>query len=158
MGSSLSAQILTVSITESITLMGYDQGASTSFTVASIKNVYKRIITVPAGTDTTIAQFRANPSNAIDLDTCKYVRVTNLDDTNAVNLSLQISADEDGAADHSATFLLDPQKSFMLGTVHDGIAVDDDATTVITTLVDLESIIVDSSSNAVDIEVFAAST
>ena len=34
------------------------------------------------------------------------VRVTNLDDTNSVNLSLQVSTDEDGAADSSASILV----------------------------------------------------
>tara|TARA_R100000458_G_C8113624_1_gene135394 strand:- start:423 stop:557 length:135 start_codon:yes stop_codon:yes gene_type:complete len=44
-----------------------------------------------------------------------------------------------------------------MGTPHDGIATDDDAATVITTLTDLESLVVDPASNAVTVEVFVAS-
>ena len=93
----------------------------------------------------------------MDLESIKYIRVTNLDSTNSVNLSLQIAGGEDGSANMSATVLLEAGKSFMLGTVHDGIAVDDDAAGIVTALTDLESILVDSASNAVQLEVLIAS-
>ena len=92
------------------------------------------------------------------MENVKYIRVTNLDGANAVNLSLQIDAGEDdSAADASTTILLEAGKSFMMGAPSDGIATDDDAATVITTLNNLESIIADSGSNAVQCEIFIAS-
>jgi len=45
----------------------------------------------------------------------------------------------------------------MMGSPNDGIKVDDDAAAVITNLNDLESIIIDPSDNAVDVEIFIAS-
>ena len=87
----------------------------------------------------------------------KYLRVTNLDDTNSVNLSLQISTAENGTADSSCTVLLEAGRSFISGTVHDGIAVDDDQKNIVTSLTDLESLLVDPGSNSVKVEVFIAS-
>ena len=69
---------------------------------------------------------------------------------------LQVSNDEDGAADFSSTILLEAKKSFIMGSPHDGIQVSDANANVITTLVDLESIIVDPEGNTVQVELFIA--
>lgn len=151
---------LTVTHTESLTLNGSEQGSTNSLSIASINDVYKRIVTCPTGVDTTVANFQATEDasdGAIALADAKYIRITNLDGSNPVNLSLQISNDEDGAADFSSTILLEAGRSFVMGTPHDGIQVSDAGATIITTLVDLESIIIDPSSNAVKVEVFIAS-
>ena len=151
---------LTVTLTESISLNGREQGATNSFTVANVDETYKRIVTCPEDVDTTIATFRTSTStadNALDLEDVKYIRVTNLDSTNPVNLSLQVAKDEDAAPDVSCSILLEAGKSFIMGSPHDGIAVDDDAATLIDSLTDLESILVDPLSNEVAVEVFIAS-
>jgi hypothetical protein len=44
-----------------------------------------------------------------------------------------------------------------MGTPHDGIQVSDANATIITTLVDLESILIDPGANAVSVEVIIAS-
>ena len=86
----------------------------------------------------------------------RYVRITNLSIGETVTLSLQVAGGEDGTANKSASVLLDAGKSFMMGTVHDGISVDDDAATVLTSLTDLESIIAVCGSTEVTLEVFVA--
>ena len=151
---------LNVTITEELTLNGADRGSTNTLSVASVTQVYHRIVTCPAGSDSTVATFQTATStsdNAVDLEDAKYVRVTNLDASNPVNLSLQVSADEDGAADASATLLVDAGRSFIMGATHDGIVVDDDAASIVTSLTDLESILIDPGSNAVSVEVFIAS-
>ena len=45
MATTLTAATLTVTVTESISLNGKDQGATNSFTVASINEIYKHIVT-----------------------------------------------------------------------------------------------------------------
>ena len=151
---------LTVTITESVTLNGVDQGATTSLTVASVVETFKRIVACPTGVDTTVTTFRstsATADGALDVEDVRYVRVTNLDSSNPVNLSLQIDAGEDdSAADESATILLEAGKSFMMGIPSDGIAVADNAATIVTALHNLESILVDPLSNEVAVEVFIA--
>ena len=151
---------LNVTITEELTLNGADRGSTNTLSVASVTQVYHRIVTCPAGSDSTVATFQTATStsdNAVDLEDAKYVRVTNLDASNPVNLSLQVSADEDGAADASATLLVDAGRSFIMGATHDGIVVDDDSASIVTALTDLESILIDPGTNAVSVEIFIAS-
>jgi hypothetical protein len=151
---------LNVTITEELTLNGADRGSTNTLSVGSVTQVYHRIVTCPAGSDSTIATFQTLTStsdNAVDLEDAKYVRVTNLDASNPVNLSLQVSVDEDGAADASATLLVDAGRSFIMGATHDGIVVQDDEADIVTSLTDLESILIDPGSNAVSVEIFIAS-
>jgi hypothetical protein len=152
---------LVVTITESVTLNGAARGSSNALTVTGVDDVYHRIVTVPSGGDTTLVSFHAAVStsdSSLDVENVKYIRVTNLDSSNPVNLSLQVDAGEDdSAADGSATLLLEAKKSFVMGSPSDGIAVDDDAATIVTTLNNLESIIADSVSAAVQVEIFIAS-
>jgi hypothetical protein len=152
---------LTVTLTEDVTVNGHQYGGTKSFIVSGIVDVYKRILTVPASVDTTLVSFKSTvgiADGAMDIQNVKYIRITNLDSSNAVNLSLQIdTAENDTTAADSATVSLEAGKSFILGTPHDSVAVDDDDAGIVTTLHDLESILVDSSSHAVRMEILVAS-
>jgi len=151
---------LTVTLTESVTLNGSVRGSTNQLTITGIEHVLERIVTAPSGGDTTVLlakSFVAASDSALDIEDTKYIRITNLDSTNSVNLSLQIdSAENDSAADESATILLEAGKTFMLGTPHECVNVNDSSASIQTSLKDLESILVDSGSNAVKLEVFAA--
>ena len=164
MASTLTAAALTVTITESIELNGKDQGGTNTLSIASINEIYKRIVTCPANVDTTV--FRSGVTvdvtdSSVDVQDVKYIRLTNLDDTESVNVNLQIDTTESGsgasAVNETATILLAAGHSFVMGTSHDSIAAYDADGSVQTTLHDLESILVDPSDNAVDVEVFVAS-
>ena len=153
---------LTTTIKEELTLNGIERGSTNILSITSVSEVFQRMVTCPANQDTTIASFKAavNTSDgSLDLDDVKYIRVTNLDSTNSITLSLQISAAENGTADASTSILLAAGRSFIMGSPHDGIATDDDGTTVITdsNLNDLESLIVDPLTNSVTVEIFIAS-
>ena len=151
---------LTVTLTESVTLNGSVRGSTNQLTITGIEHVMERIVTVPGGADTTVLLNKSMVSlsdGAIDIQDTKYIRITNLDSTNSVNLSLQIDAgNDDSAAERSATILLEAGKTFMLGTPHEAIAVNDSTATIETSMKDLESILVDSGSNAVKLELFVA--
>ena len=152
---------LTSTITESISLNGADRGSTNTLTVGSVTQVFHRIVTCKTGVDTTVAVFKDSVDDAdgaLDKEDVKYIRVTNLDSTNPVNLSLQVDAGEDdSAADESATILLAAGRSFIMGAPSDGVAVSDANATLIDALHDLESILIDPLSNAVTVEVFIAS-
>jgi len=154
---------LTSTITETVTLNGKERGSEISLDIASVTQVMHRIVTCPTGQDTTVATFASVAddsavSGSLDVEDVKYIRVTNLDGTNPVNLSLQVDAGEDdSAADESATILLAAGRSFVMGVPSDGIAVSDANATIVTTLHNLESILIDPLSNAVAVEVFIAS-
>lgn len=160
MASTITAASMTVTITESITLNGQAQGGTNSFSVGSVNEIYKRIVTCVDDTDCTIATFQTATSTsdgAIDLEDVRYIRVTNLDDTNSMNLSLQIAGAEGGTANMSTTILVEAGKSFIMGSPHDGIATDSTGASIVTALTDLESLLVDPLSENIDVEVFIAS-
>ena len=152
---------LTVTITEAVTLNGASRGSTNTLTVSGVDDVYHRIVTIPANNDTTIANFHAASSvsdSSLDVEDVKYIRVTNMDASNSINLSLQIDAGEDdSAADENVTILVEAGKSFIMGSPSDGIGVVDDSATLVAALHNLESILVDSGANAVQVEVFIAS-
>ena len=162
MASTISAADLKVKITEEVILNGKDQGGTTELTIASIKDVSKRIVTIAADDDATVLVFKsttASADGALDKDTVKYIRITNLDDSNSVNISLQLDSDEDNsAADLSVTHLLEAGRSFVMGTPDEAVHADDDSATIVTALTDLERIIVDPGSNSGQVEVFVASS
>ena len=152
---------LVVNISEEVTLNGKVRGSENSLEISSVTQVLHRIVTCPANQDTTVANFHAatnTSDNALDVEDAKYIRVTNLDASNTINLSLQIdSAEDDSAAAESATILVAGGRSFIMGVPSDGIAVSDANATIVTTLHNLESILVDPGSNAISVEVFIAS-
>jgi len=152
---------LTSTITEEVTLNGKVRGSENSLEISSVTQVLHRIVTCPANQDTTVANFHAatnTSDNALDVEDAKYIRVTNLDASNSINLSLQIdAAEDDSAAAESATILVAAGRSFIMGAPSDGLAVSDANATIVTTLHNLESILVDPGSNAISVEVFIAS-
>ena len=96
---------------------------------------------------------------ALGVGEAKYVRLTNLDNSNSLTLSLQVEVGEDDSgADTSASLLVEPGKSFIIGSPHDGIGVSDANANLVTDLVDLDSLVVQPGATAVDVEVFVAST
>lgn len=153
---------LTVTINESLTLNGRERGSENILSITGINEVFHRIVSCPNAVDTTVATFRTavnTADGAIDLEDTKYIRLTNLDSSNNVTISQQVSGGENGVADSSVSVLLEAGKSYLLGTVHDGIALDDDSATVVTVLTDLESLVVSNAAGAaVEVEVFVATS
>ncbi len=156
---------LTSTITENITLNGADRGSTNTLSVASVTQVFHRIVTCPTGQDTTVATFASTAddsavSGSLDVEDVKYIRVTNLDGTHPINLSLQVDAGEnDTAADESASILVAAGRSFIMGVPSEGFAVSDANADIITgaNLHNLESLLIDPLSNSVTVEVFIAS-
>ena len=162
MASTITAADLKVKITETCLLNGKDQGGTTELTISSINEIYKRIISCPANAETTLAHFHSSVADGtlapLDIDDVRYIRVTNLDDTTSVTLSLQSDVGEDdSAADESTSLLLEAGKSFMMGARNDGIAISDADANLVTDLVDLESLVIFTGSDVIDVEIFVAS-
>ena len=79
MASTITASTLTVSISEDITLGGTQFGGTKTLSVASIKEVFKRIVRCVDDTDCTIATFQTatnTADNAIDLENVRYIRIS----------------------------------------------------------------------------------
>ena len=158
---------LKVKIQEDIILENQDYGSKRTLEISSIDEIYKRIVTCPANAETTVVHFKqvagaaggaTKFDGALDIQDVRYIRLTNLDSSNSITLSLQVEVGEDDSgADVSASILLEAGKSFMMGSGHDGINVSDANANLVTDLVDLDSLVVQPGSNAVSIEVFVAS-
>lgn len=82
---------LVTTISETVTLNGSLRGSSNSVATTSIVDVVERIVTCTQGVTTTIAVFAASPhtsAGAFDVDKTRYIRVTNLDLTNNIELAI----------------------------------------------------------------------
>ncbi len=153
---------LTVTITEAVTLNGSSRGSTNTLTVTGVDDLYHRIITCPASSETRLVDFHSSVADAtvsaMDVQNVKYIRVTNMDSSNPLTLGLQVDVGEDDtAADSSASILLEAGKSFMMGSPHDGVQVSDANANMITNLVDLESLVVQPAGNVVQVEILVAS-
>jgi hypothetical protein len=82
---------LVTTISETVTLNGSLRGSSNSVTTTDIVDVVERIVTCTHSQTTTIAVFDAFPyssAGAFDVDRCRYIRVTNLDLVNNIELAI----------------------------------------------------------------------
>jgi len=153
---------LKVKIEEDIILENQNYGSKRTFEISSIANITKKIVSIASDDDATVLVFKSTVAiadGALDKENVKYIRITNLDSSNSVNISLQLDSGEDNSsADLSMTHLLEAGRSFLMGAPDEGAHTDDDSATIVTALTDLESIIVDPGSNSGQVEVFVAST
>ena len=168
MASKLTASNMTVTISESITLNGKNQGGSTSITVGSIAEIYKRILTVPVSTDGTITLLTTTGDAGSTVESgkfivadMKYLRISNLNNAAGEGVKLQIARDDDsnGTDDECAWFLLEEGKSFILNTfdaAFDAAAGDLDSPSL-DAITDIRALN-ESSSVPVDLEIFIASS
>ena len=82
---------LTTTVTESVTLNGATRGTTNVLTTTGIVDVFERILTCSHSNTTTIATFASTPhasAGALDVENCKYIRVTNLSTDQDIKLAL----------------------------------------------------------------------
>ena len=153
MASTISSATLTVTITEAVSLNGSAQGATNTLSIASINEIFKRIVTCTASQTTTLLTFNAavhGAAGAIDLQDAKYIRITNKDDTNALELAVV------GAATLYQVELA-AGESHILGNPDALMLAEEDTSPSFGTMANLGSIQVNPGGNAIDVEVFVAS-
>tara|TARA_R100000808_G_C2023317_1_gene70504 strand:- start:76 stop:528 length:453 start_codon:yes stop_codon:yes gene_type:complete len=111
MATTIKNATLKVTIKEEITLNGSRQDSENILRVSDINEMQKRILTVEDATNGTVIYGGASTKGAGQFisSNVKYIRVTNLDDTNFILLHLEGNS-------HYAQFKLEAGKSFMLGT------------------------------------------
>ena len=158
MASTITAATMTVSITESITLNGKNQGGTTTNSFASIAEITKRILTITTA-EAVIATFSAAVASAGHYlaANVRYIRFTNLDDTNFITLTFR-NQDNDEAAikvDAGQSFIWNADNAGglvdVLNATQDADAASD------TALGDLTNIQDDANTASCDLEMFIAS-
>ena len=159
MTSTITPATLTVTVQEKVSLNGYDQGSKNVQTIASIAEVYKRILTITTN-ESVIATMSGAVASAghFNDSAVKYMRFTNLDDTNHVTITFR-NQDNDEVAikvDHGNSLMVFADNSAgmvgMFNATQDADAASD------TALGSITNIQADAGASTVDIEVFIAST
>ena len=145
---------LTVTINESVTINGALRGSSNVLTINSITDTFERVVTCPHSNTTTIATFNSNvygSAGALDLENCKYIRVTNLSDT--ANMDLAIVTENT-----NYQVVMTAGTSHLLCQADTAAIAEADTTPNFPTLEDITSIQVrPRSTDDVDVEIFVAS-
>jgi len=147
------AGTLKVKIQEDIILDNQDYGSKRVLEISSIDEIYKRIVTCPASQTTTVVVFNSNvygANGAVDVEDSKYIRITNLDSSNAVEIGLT------GAATNYQVTLAAGQ-SHILGSADDLLLAEADTSPSFGTMTDLGKISCRPNGSAVNLEVFVAS-
>ena len=155
--SAYAAATMTVTVTEALTINSKDYGSSQSFTIASVANVHRKLLTV---TTTEAIIMTMNPTamgagSHID-EKVKYMRFTNLDDTNFITLTFR-NQDNDEVA-----IKLDAGKTFIwVGDNSDGMnlvmnATEDADAASSTNFGSLTNIQADADTGSCDLEIFVA--
>ena len=153
MASTVTASTMTVTISESITLNGKNQGGTQTLSIPSIATISRRIIDVPASEVEILAMSTAVAAGTFIASDVLYIRMTNLDDTNHVTLTFK----SDG--NHEFAVKLDKGQSFIYnGDLSGGVAatMDASATALSLSLADLVNVTATADTAACDVEVFVA--
>ena len=154
MASTISNVTLNVQVTEAVVLNNEDHGSTNSVAITGVNEVSKRIMSLTANTDITLATFSTVPAaGQFITSSVKYVRITNLDDANSVNINL-------GGAAENVWIYLDWGRSLILSQPSSAIDAVASGTVATASLADVTTITGNTAnaSNIIDVEVFVASS
>jgi len=156
MASTVTAATMTVTISESITLNGKNQGGSQTISIPSIATISRRIVDVPASEVEIIAMSTAVASGTFIESDVLYIRITNLDDTNHVGLIFKNENDDEFGVklDKGQSFIYNGDLSG--GVVDTMDAQDGGADLAANTFADLVNVTAIADTAACDVEVFVA--
>ena len=143
---------LVTTLTESVTLNGAIRGTTNTVTTTGINNVYERIVTCPTGNTTVLAAFAVNVTGSvvqIDKEDVRYIRITNLDATNTLELAVVGEAT-------LYQVLLKAGQSHILCAAEDVMLAEADTSPSFGTMADLTSIQTKPAAT-LDVEIFVAS-
>ena len=122
MARSYGTATLTLTVTEAITLNSKDEGQTHTHTIANVADIYRRTMTTSTSTNTSIVTFSsvfaAGQFPAADV---KYLRLSNLDDTNHVVFTFTGSQSDEFCVkvDKGQSFVICPDLSGGLVDVFD---------------------------------------
>jgi len=154
MATTVTAATLTVTVTEAITLNNQALGASNVLTISSVTEVAKRIVNVPTSEVIILVFAATNPAAGEFVEgDVRYIRITNLDDTNHVTLVFR----GEGAAEFAVK--LDKGQTFIYnGDLSGGVVdtMDASASALTVDLEDLVDITALADTAACDLELFVA--
>ena len=93
MASTVSKTTFTSKITETISINKHHQQLETTLSIPNVTDYSHRIMSVATGTSSIILLGPSDNAGTFDKEKFKYLRITNLDDTNFITLKLSRGAD-----------------------------------------------------------------
>lgn len=147
---------LTVTIKEELELNGRDRGSEMTKDITGITETFHRILDVGTAADQTLIELSATAADAaggtLFSTNLKYLRITNLDSTNFVAITVQNDATEEYMVK------LDSQESYYLFNSKIDANAAGDSSAAAGNLTDIDSIIAKADTASCQVEVFAALT
>jgi hypothetical protein len=149
MATTITPATLTVTISESITLGGIDRGQTQTLTIANVAETDNRIVNVSTAETDIIGFGSANGQGSFVRTDVKYIRISNLDDTNYATIGVSKTGAD--------TFFikLEAGKSFIMG--NDDLEIDASGGAS-SAFVEADNISAKANGAAVDLNVFVALT
>lgn len=109
MASTVTPSTATVTISEQLVLGGTDRGGSHTRTIENIAEADRRVMTVDSSNEIDLIELNSdNGQGKFVRSSIKYIRITNLDNTNFIRVRFKKSGAEtaDVKVDAGATFML----------------------------------------------------
>ena len=156
MARSFSTATLTVKIQEGIVLGGQDMGSTNSFSVTGIKNVVKRLMTATTSEEYILTFHPSTEAAGQYIEgNVRYIRITNLDDTNHICLIFVNEHSDEFAVkvDKGQSFIFNADMS---GGVVDVFDANGAGSATTGSIADLTTIKVQSDTASCDIETYIA--
>tara|TARA_R110002012_G_scaffold320505_2_gene544320 strand:- start:102 stop:563 length:462 start_codon:yes stop_codon:yes gene_type:complete len=151
MATSITASNMTVKIVEDVTFNGSQQGVTNTVSFSDIAEYSRRIVTVPTSEVVLVNFGDAVNAGTFHNTDVRYVRITNLDNTNYVTLNFE------GASSTDYSIRLDKNMgSYLILATHASLGVDDHCDISGASLEKLETIKATAISGACDLEVVVA--
>ncbi len=150
MATTVSAATLNIFIQEEITLNGVKQGAKIQHTIPQVKQVDERVLTIPTHEVNVLLLSSSAGAGTYATQNFKYARLTNLDDTNFLRVTLL-----SGSAGSVLTQKLPPKRSMIFTSTSisgssAGVSFD--------SFSDFTTVKAKADSSAVDLGIFVATT
>ena len=144
---------LVTTLSESVVLNNAVRGSSNSVTTTGINDVFERILTCTHSQTTTVAVFNSTPygaDGALDVENCKYLRITNLSTDQDMKVAFVTAA-----TNYQVT--VRAGGSHILFQAEEALIGEEDASPAFPTLEDLVTVEVrPSATTDIQVEVFAA--
>ena len=109
MASTITAADATVTITETLSLGGVDRGGTHSRTITSVAEADRRVMTVSSSDEMDLIELNSNNGQGKFVRaSVRYIRITNMDNTNFIRVRFKKSGAEtaDVKVDAGATFMI----------------------------------------------------
>tara|TARA_R100001510_G_C7584484_1_gene156292 strand:+ start:49 stop:495 length:447 start_codon:yes stop_codon:yes gene_type:complete len=148
MASTVSKTTFTSKITETISINKHHQQLETTLSIPNVTDYSHRIMSVATGTSSIILLGPSDNAGTFDKEKFKYLRITNLDDTNNIRLSFVLSSGD------TYEVVINPKTSHILTAKAADITTGGAAVS----LEDIAQIKGTATSAACDVEIFTVST